>query len=174
MTEFSRPVDIARLGDAEAVHDIEATAPERRALAERLGIVAVGMLRAHVAIRRIRGGTAVRLSGYLAADVTQSCVVTLDPVENHLEEEFTILYAADTSSDESALGPDTDISWPEPLPDGPLDIGEAVAQQLSLALDPYPRAAGIEPDRQWSSESAGSQNPFAGLAALRKLPRSSG
>jgi hypothetical protein len=171
--EFSRPVDLARLGDAEAEYDIEATEPERAALADRFGLIALGALSAKVRIRRIHGGAAIRLSGRLIADVTQSCVVTLDPVDSHLEEDFTVVYAAETSNDESALGADSEIAWPEPMPEGPLDVGEAVAQQLSLSLDPYPRAPGIELDRRWSGEGHESASPFARLAALQKPPRSS-
>ncbi len=173
-TEFSRPVDLTRLGDAEAEHDIEATEPERVALAARFDLVALRALRAKVRIRRIHGGAAIRLSGHLSADVTQSCVVTLEPVESHIEDDFTVVYAAETSTDESALGPDTDITWPEPMPEGPLDIGEAVAQHLSLALDPYPRVPGGELDRQWSGEGSQDTSPFARLAALRKPPGTSG
>lgn len=174
-TEFSRPVDLARLGDAEVAYDVDATEPERAALAKRLGLIALRALSAKVRVRRIQGGAAIRLSGHLAADVTQACVVTLEPVDNHVEEDFTVVYAAETSTDESALGADLEIAWPEPMPEGPLDIGEAVAQQLSLALDPYPRAAGIELDRQWSGgeEERQAASPFAQLAELRRPPGSS-
>ena len=173
--EFSRPVDLSRLGDAEAVHNIEATDAEREALTGRLGLVALAALRAKVRIRRVRGGAGIRLSGRLEADVTQSCVVTLDPVDSRVEEDFTVNYAAETSSEESVLGGDPDIDWPEPMPQGLLDIGEEVAQQLSLALDPYPRAPGIELDQRWKDEEEERRaGPFARLAALRKPPRSSG
>lgn len=172
--EFSRPVDLARVGDAEAVHDIEASADERAALARRFGVVGIDSLRARISLRRIRGGAAVRLSGRLAADVTQSCVVTLEPVKQHVEEEFEIIYAADATDEESLIGPDSDIAWPEPLPDGPLDIGEAVAQQISLSLDPYPRAPGVELEGRWGLAASGTGTPFAALDKLRKPSRSSG
>lgn len=174
IAEFSRPVEISRLGDAETVHDIEASPVERAALAQRFGLLALDSLSATVRLRRVRGGAAIRLSGRLTADVTQACVVSLAPVEDHVEDEFTVLYADSGPADETAIGADADVELPEPLPAGPLDIGEAVAQQLSLALDPYPRAPGVEVDRKWSETREGRENRFARLAALRKIPRSSG
>jgi hypothetical protein len=57
--------------------------------------------------------------------------------------------------------------------DGRIDLGEAVAQQLAIALDPYPRApgAGLGPDgfTAGPGNTAGKQ-PFAALAALKKRP----
>ena len=67
-----------------------------------------------------------------------------------------------------------EVDLPEPLPEGALDLGETVAQQLSLGLDPYPRAPGSELDSRWRGETGPPQGPFAGLAALKKASRSSG
>jgi len=69
--------------------------------------------------------------------------VTLDPVPGHVEDEFALLFA-DEAEDAGALDPNADPI--EPLVDGRIDIAEAVAQQLSLAIDPYPRAPAA--DRQ--------------------------
>lgn len=172
-TEFSRPVDITRLGDAETWHSIEAGPAERLALAARFGLVALDLLRADLTISRIRGGAAIRVKGVLKADVVQSCVVSLEPVRSRVEEPFEIMYAPESGVEEVGFGADTDTEWPELLPEGPLDIGEMVAQQLSLALDPYPRAPGAVPPEGSSGESR-SQNPFARLASLRKIAPGSG
>lgn len=175
ISEFSRPVDLARLGDEENVIEIEASDAERTGLAARFGVIAIDALRAKLALRRIRGGAGLRLSGRLMADVRQACVVTLEPVSQHIEEDFEVLYAGDATHEESAIGPESDIAWPEPLPHGPLDVGEAVAQQLSLALDPYPRAPGAEVKGEWGGEGGKVKvKPFAALDKLRRGPRSSG
>jgi uncharacterized metal-binding protein YceD (DUF177 family) len=173
VSEFPRPVDLTRLGDAAMRMTIEANAAERAALAKRFGIPAIDSLRADIELRRIRGGTAVKLSGSLSADVTQACVVTLEPVKQHVEEPFEILYADEVTDEQSAIGAVSDIAWPEPLPQGALDVGEAVAEQLSLGLDPYPRAPGVELERHWTGEGE-SAKPFAALDKLRKPPGSSG
>lgn len=173
--EFSRPVDISRLGDSESRHDIEATPAERKVLARRLDLLSLDRLSAAVRLRRVRGGTAVRLSGRFTAEVTQRCVVTLEPVSGHIEEEFEVLYADAPLSEEIGFGADAELSGPdEALPEGDLDIGEAVAQQLSLSLDPYPRAPGAALDHGMVGEEGRHETPFARLAVLRKTPPSSG
>jgi uncharacterized metal-binding protein YceD (DUF177 family) len=173
ISEFPRPVDLARVGDSGTHLEIEANAAERAALAKRFGIPAIDALRAELDVRRVRGGAAVKLAGTLTADVTQSCVVTLEPVRQHVEEPFEILYSDDVTDEQSAIGAASDITWPEPLPQGTLDVGEAVAEQLSLALDPYPRAPGVEVEPRWTGESE-SAKPFAALDKLRKPSGSSG
>jgi hypothetical protein len=58
------------------------------------------------------------------------------------------------------------------LIDGEIDLGEAVAQQLAVALDPYPRAPGAA----WPQADTGDadiaaepvRRPFAALDALKK------
>jgi hypothetical protein len=57
----------------------------------------------------------------------------------------------------------------EPLEGEVIDIGEAVAQQLSLALDPFPRSAGALPSSDdLSGTGIVAESPFAVLAKLRK------
>jgi uncharacterized metal-binding protein YceD (DUF177 family) len=171
-SEFQRPVDLARLGDAGTRLTIEANPAERAALARRFDIASIESLRADLELRRVRGGAAVTLAGHLVADVTQACIVTLEPVKQHVEEEFEILYSDEVTDEQSAIGAASDIAWPEPLPEGALDVGEAVAEQLSLSLDPYPRASGVALESRWTGGDE-SAKPFAALNKLRK-PGSSG
>jgi uncharacterized metal-binding protein YceD (DUF177 family) len=172
-SEFLRSVDLARVDDSGTRMEIEATAAERVALAARFGVPAIDSLRAELELRRGRGGAAVKLSGRLTADVTQSCVVTLEPVKQHVEEAFEIVYSDDVTHEQSAIGAASEITWPEPMPDGPLDVGEAVAEQLSLALDPYPRAPGVALEARWTGAEEAAK-PFAALGKLGKPPDSSG
>lgn len=166
--ELARPVDLSRLGDGEAVHRVVASAPERAALARRFDLPAIDALSAEVRLRRVRGGAAIRLSGRLSARVVQSCVVTLEPVPADIAETFSILFADRQERPETVMiGDEADEDWPEPLPEGPLDIGEVVAQQLSLALDPYPRAPGAAAEAAWQNAGGGRESPFAPLAVLK-------
>jgi uncharacterized metal-binding protein YceD (DUF177 family) len=168
-SEFSRLVDLDRVGDAEVVRDIAASPEECAALARRFGLVAIGRLEAQVRLRRERARTVLRVSGHLLAEVTQACVVTLAPVPNRIAEDFTILYGDVPAAAAVDMDPDPGDAL-EPWPAGPLDIGEAVAQELSLALDPYPRAPGAALDPGSDQAGAVSQkvNPFADLAKLRR------
>ena len=136
MIEFSRPIDVTRLGAGEAVYDIVANELERAALAKRFDLVSLEKLSARVALRRLPGGL-VRLTASLSADLVQTDVATLDPVPARVDDDFTLLFGKD-AGDAAALDPEAELV--EPLVGGHIDIGEAVAQQLSLAMDPYPRA----------------------------------
>ena len=109
------------------------------------------------------GGT-VRVRGHLAADVTQACVVTLDPVPQHIEEPVELRFVP--AGMESA---EDDPGAPDEIPmtrGGVLELGEAVAEQVALALDPYPRAKGAELPPE--AQESGSPGPFAALAKLRR------
>lgn len=155
--EFSRPVAIGRLTEEE-VHSIAATAAERAALARRFGLSAIDALGAEVRLAPL--GRGVRLDATLEADVVQGCVVTLQPFPTHLHENFTLVYGdAPVDQEEDAVV--------EPLEGETIDIGEAVAQQLSLALDPYPRAPGAALDPRWTDEPE-TEGPFAALARVKK------
>lgn len=170
--EFSRRVSIDSLADDEVIQDIEANAEERAALAARFGLLALDSLTATVRLKRGRGGR-IRLDGEFAADVVQSCVVTLEPVKSRVADSFTVTFAPTSDLD---TGPELDLSpWaeelPEPLEGDVIDIGETVAQFLSLALDPYPRRQGIEftpADYPGLAADSAKNGPFAALATLRK------
>lgn len=173
--EFPRLVSLDAIGEEEITKQIEATAGERSALAARFDLLAIDRLAAELRLVRAKGGTLVRVAGQFQAEVTQPCVVSLAPVSSRLEGSFALLYS---TRDEDArvetevfVDPDQDDP-PEPVPPGGIDLGEAVAEQLALALDPYPRAAGVELEGdQWVGRPADGQdkpNPFAVLASLRK------
>ncbi len=176
--EFSRPVMVDKLGPAEKVFEIEAKPDERKALAERFGIIEVGSLKAVIRLKLISGGPMVRLRGRFEADVIQTCVVTLEPVPAHLEEEFELTYGPEAEQDEEEIVIDLEIvDPPELIEGGAIDIGEAAAEHLALALDPFPRAPGAtfdspaeetEVEDSAPVEDAEKPNPFAALAALKK------
>jgi uncharacterized metal-binding protein YceD (DUF177 family) len=144
---------------------LEAREAERAALAARFGIPAVESLRAELRLWPEADG-AVRAEGSLAADVVQSCVVTLEPVPQRVEEAVSLrlLPAGTEPRDDDPDGPD-DI----PSENGVVDLGEAVAEQLALALDPYPRAPGAALPAE-----AGDAVPEHPMAALAKLRPSAG
>ena len=137
--EFSRRVELARLGAHETAYPISAEPGEREALARRFGLISLDRLEAEIRLLRLTGGL-VRLIGRLGADVVQACVVSLEPVASSIEEEFTALYGTTEVGKSAMVDLETDEA--EPFDGDAIDLGEAVAQHLALALDPYPRAAG--------------------------------
>ncbi len=166
---FSRAVDVAEELKAPLHLAIEADASERAGLAARFDLVALDSLVASAVLRRLDEGVAVHVEWQ--ADVVQSCVVTLASVEAHLEEAFDLLYVTEAAREGQhgvRFGLD-DPDPPEPLIDGRIDVGMALAEHFGLALDPYPRAPGAEwpvaDDAAAGSEAA--RAPFAVLASLR-------
>jgi uncharacterized metal-binding protein YceD (DUF177 family) len=162
--EFSRLVDLARLGPGGSNYEIAATAEERAALAHRFDLLDLELLAAKVTLTPVAGGF-YRLSATLEAALTQACVVTLDPVPARFEEHFSLLYGALDAQKEVLL--DGESETVEPLDGMIVDIGEAVAQQLSLALDPFPRAADAPAEADSAPPQPRLDSPFVVLSGLR-------
>jgi uncharacterized metal-binding protein YceD (DUF177 family) len=158
--EFSRPLALGRVGPEGRTEALDATEAERAALARRFGILSIEGLHATLRLTLEVDGT-VRGDGRLEAAVTQACVVTLEPVSQRVTEEFAfrLLPAGreptDGPEDLDEIETENDVA----------DLGEVVAEQLALALDPYPRAPGAELPPEAREEAAGA---FAALAALRR------
>jgi len=177
--EFSHPVSTARLSTKPSVYRLTANEAERAALAKRFDLISLDRFEATVTLKR-EPGDAVRFDGVIDADVVQACIVTTDPVPSHVTDSFTLIYRPDVdeeTADQMALdNPEDEII--EPLMGDSIDIGEAVAQQLSVAMDPYPRSVGAQSSATSmqidinEDDEAGAPmarpNPFDALAALKK------
>lgn len=172
--EFSRRILLDRIGPRPATHEIAATPAECAALAKRFDLISVDTLSATVTLVRTQAGRAVELTGRLRAAVVQACVVTLEPVPASVEDVFTVIYApmGDIAPDDAI---DSDPEGPayEPLPPDAIDIGEAVAQQLALVIDPFPRLPDAQMPREGldSAPDSASSSPFAALRRVNPAPR---
>ena len=171
MNEFSRLYRLDTLSGEPRSVEIEAGPDEREALAARFGLLAVGSLAAEARLRR--QGDSVEADGRLRASVTQSCIATAEPVEATVEEPFRIEFRPPPEArpdEEVELGEaELDVVFHE---GGAVDLGEAVAQTLALALDPYPRSpaaetalreAGVKSEEEARIEAS----PFAALKGLK-------
>lgn len=161
--EFSRKVALARLGRDPFRQQITATRAECEGLARRFGLLALDRLTATVELSR-RDGDSVLLEAAFEADFVQECVVSLEPVRGSLKQPFALLYGPAAAGSEIALaGEGIDF---EPLQGETIDIGEAVAQELSLALPEFPR----DPQAAIETDAAGAEadKPLAALARWRK------
>ena len=172
--EFSRPVRIETIGAEPRPLSLEAEEPERAALAKRFGLGGIAKLEAELTLAR--RADEVVATGTMRAEVTQSCVVTAEPVPANIEMPFEILFrpqpqACGTEDEEVELsGTELDVVFYD---GSSVDVGEAVAETLSLSLDPYPRAPGAEAFlKEAGVKSEEEAGPFGALAALRdKLKR---
>ncbi len=176
--EFSRDVPIQPWPEGRLAVALEASAAERQALARRLDLIDLPALSAHGWLERSADGRELRFHGDLAAEVVQSCVVSLEPVPASvsvpIDRYFRLVDdpSALEAELELLLDPE-EIDW-EPLAGEIIDLGEVVVEELSLALDPYPRAEDpyallpdLGPDVTIGQGSRG-DSPFA---VLQQSPR---
>jgi uncharacterized metal-binding protein YceD (DUF177 family) len=163
MPEFSYPVRAGAITEASRAFDLQADEPSRAALAARFGIPSIGALTGRFTLAHDQGGV---ILGELAlkARVTLTCVITLEPFEMKLAETARLRFVPGASPVE--LDPET-LDGPDEIEfDGEtIDLGEVLAEQLALALPPYPRRPGAVLPAAAEDETA---HPFAGLRALRK------
>ncbi len=167
MSEFARPLRLDAIGNAPTARAIEATPAERVALARRFDLIALDGLEAELTAQRIAGGIA--LGGRFEASGQQACVVSGLPVGFALSEPLALRFERAPASpvDEIELtDADLDVL---PIEGDAIDLGEAAAQALGLALDPYPKASDAElaeARRLLMSEEAAARarNPFGVLA----------
>ena len=154
--EFSRLVPLARVGRQPLRQEIAATEGECAALARRFDLVALDRLAATVELVR-SGADTILLHAEFEADFVQTCVVTLDPVGGALKESFALRYGP-PASEAGDTDPGGDAAF-EPLLGEAIDIGEAVAQEFSLALPPFPRSP--EADGDTAAEQPQNADPAA-------------
>lgn len=161
--EFYRPLPADRVVREGSSEHIAADAKELAELALRLGVPVLHSLMADLKAEPWRGG-ALKITGRFKADLDQICVVSLDQFRSTVEGPVERIYlpeAAELTSEDD----DSDH-----LIDGVADLGELVTETLVLALDPYPRKAGVSFEgAEIGAESAPAS--FAGLAALKKSGR---
>jgi uncharacterized metal-binding protein YceD (DUF177 family) len=164
-------VRVDTIGNDDRAVTIEADAEERRCLSERFSLVAVDSLAACFALRR--DGAAIVASGTVTAQVTQSCSATGEPLPARVEEAVTLRFVDDfASGNEEEVELSDDVLDTLPIESGAIDLGEAAAETMALALDPFPRAPGAERAlRAAGVVGEGEAGPFAALAALKAKPK---
>ena len=167
---LSRPVGV--IEPPSAPIEIIANEAKRKALAAAYDLVAVKGLSATVSVSPVPGG-GVSVEGRVVADIVQTCVVSLVPVDAHIDETFEVRYVRDPRK-QPKVGAEVvvDPAAPDPpeLLIGPtIDVGEIVEEYFVLAIDPYPHAPGatLPADVLEEAESV-EDSPFAALAKLAK------
>jgi uncharacterized metal-binding protein YceD (DUF177 family) len=164
---FAHQLRLDQIRDGERL-ELVADDAERGAIAKRVGLVSLDRLEAHVTLART--GEIVRAEGRLVAGVAQSCVVTGEPVAEHVDEPFAILFMPERPTG----GPDEEVELGEADCDtvfyegGIIDLGGAIGDTLALSVNPYPRSAGADAALKEAGVLTEEQaSPFAALAALK-------
>jgi len=187
VTEIKTEPESSPLEHRFAVDDMTADAadiaisapPEARArLARFLGLVALDRLDVRARVRRRPDRVCYELRLAVSADVTQSCVVSLEPLTARVDETMTLVYTPNPDATDE-VGPEVEIDVesedpPERLVDGQIDIGSLVVELLALGLDPYARKPGAEVPADYAGADTGGSGagtgprPFAALARLAR------
>ncbi|MFI0843225.1 YceD family protein [Mesorhizobium sp. IMUNJ 23232] len=172
---ISFEVNVARLPKKGMPVTIEATEAQREALAKVHGLISVERLRADLVVTSWkRNGIQVR--GRVEADIVQSCVVTLDPIEARVDEQVSAVFLPEDSKlGRESFGLGGEIMIDVDGPDSPetfsgdrIDVGALAEEFFGLGIDPYPRKQGAQSP---SPEPSGADEAEEGelQKKLRKL-----
>jgi Large ribosomal RNA subunit accumulation protein YceD len=164
------PVAIDAVAPTGQHFDLIADSGVRAAVARVVGLRDLPRLEGRFDVTR-HGADGLHVTGSVSATVGQNCVVTLEPIENDIEESVDLIFQPRqerASKGEETEAEPRDVKWndPEPLVGGMVDLGALATEFLLLGLDPYPRKPGAvfepPPDRKPDG------GPFAALAKLTK------
>jgi uncharacterized metal-binding protein YceD (DUF177 family) len=168
---WSVPVVVAEVPDTGRSLELAPDEAQRKAIAVAAELLELPRLEATFDLTR-QGADGLRVVGHVAATVIQRCVVTLEPVENEVDEDVDLLFQPPQA--EAPIAPAFDTGHqgldaeepPEVLHGGVVDLGAVATEFLMLGLDPYPR----KPGAVFQAPPAGdpASHPFAALAALKK------
>jgi hypothetical protein len=175
---WSVPVTVAHIPDTGLHRDFEAGHAAREAMAEVAGLREILSASASLDVT-LKGGGRFHVAGRVRARIGQTCVVTLDPIENDIDEPIDLILAppeqipqladlVDEAAESDVEIPDP----PEPIVNGVIDLGRLATDALFLAIDPYPR----RPDTVFEPPAVAADpedHPFAALKALQLNPKPS-
>jgi Large ribosomal RNA subunit accumulation protein YceD len=173
------PIAVAQIPETGLHREIEADQSVRNAVAEMGGLREVLSARASFDVTPKSGGR-FHVAGHVWARIGQTCVVTLDPVENDIDEVIDLDLAPPEQVpqmaalvDEAGESDEETPDPPEPIENGIIDLGRLATDALYLAVDPYPRKpdAAFEPMVEAADPE---DHPFAALKALKVEPKKPG
>jgi hypothetical protein len=163
------PVAVEEIAETGQHFDLIADASVRAVVADLAGLRDLPRFEASFDVTR-RGSGGLHIVGSVSATVGQTCVVTLEPLANEVEETIDLAFEPPRRVEQSAEteAQQHGVKWdePEPLVGGLVDLGALATEFLILGLDPYPRKPGVvfEPPQDPKRD----QGPFAALGRLAK------
>jgi uncharacterized metal-binding protein YceD (DUF177 family) len=170
------PVAVLQIPEDGLHRELDADEAVRKAMAELAGLREVLSAHASFDVTPKSGGR-FHVAGNVRARVGQTCVVTLDPIENDIDEPVDLMFAppeqipqlSDLVDDAADSGEDTPDA-PEPIEGGIIDLGRVATDALFLGIDPYPRKVDAVFDHEITPPDP-EDHPFAALKALKAKPR---
>ena len=170
------PVAVLQIPESGLHRELDADAAVRQAMADIAGLREV--LSAHASLDLTpKGGGRFHVAGNVRARVGQTCVVTLDSIENEIDEPIDLIFAppeqipelsdlVDDAAEDNAETPDP----PEPIVNGTIDLGRLATDALLLGIDPYPRKPNAVFEHEVTPPDP-EDHPFAALKALKAQPK---
>ena len=169
--EFSRLISILDIEDDGMEINISANSLECNALAKRFSVKHVQRLSAKLIFSKPKGISLPKLEAKYVAEITQICVVTLEPMTSSIKSAFFCTFAENDvfNIDEELVFNVNDFDPPEIINNGFFDAGELVSEHLFLEIDPFPRVVGAEfcQTKMYSTPKA--KNKFNPFETLKKL-----
>lgn len=168
------PVIVAQVPETGLHRELEASAADRKAMAEIAGLREILSVHASFDVVPKSGGR-VQVTGLVRGRVGQTCVVTLDPIESEIEEEVDLMFAPEAEARRLAdlieegqddEAPSEVADPPEAIVNGIIDLGRLATDALFLAIDPYPRKEGAVFEAEVTAPDP-EDHPFAALKALQ-------
>jgi uncharacterized metal-binding protein YceD (DUF177 family) len=166
------PLTVAQIPEIGLSRELVADQRTREAMARIASLREIFSARAIFDVKPERGGK-VHVTGKLNARIGQTCVVTLDPIENEIEEVIDLTFAPsdqivertdrEDQEGESRIEAEDQL---EPIENGVIDLGRLATDILYLAIDPYPRKPGAVFEPHIKSDDP-EDHPFASLKALK-------
>jgi len=185
--EWSHRIEAEDIGATPVRKVISASPQERKDLARRMRVESIESLTATLVLQRNPKNMYMHLTGDLEAAVVQECVVTMEPITDHISgpvegwfaDPETVVSLVKARHERQGRRNDAELPIleeqddPEPITEGQIDLGELVAQHLSLSINPYPHKEGVEFERitapgMRKAIPEGRQNPFAALKNWKK------
>jgi Large ribosomal RNA subunit accumulation protein YceD len=166
---WSAPVALHDVPETGRHVDLVADATTRAAVAAAVGLRDLPRLTASFDVSR-HGREGLHVIGRVSATVGQTCVVTLEEIENDIDEPVDLTFVpaapAELADDGGSRSKVAAEDAPEPLVGGVVDLGVVATEFLTLGIDPYPRKS----DAEFTAPAAADDTPkpFAALAALKK------
>lgn len=165
--EYTHMVDLRQITAEPLV--LEPDDAARRRLAGRFGISAIPRMRAEVSLER--EGDRVTANGRLVADIVQPCRISGDDFPVSIDEPVALRFVPPMGE----TAPDEEIELTADALDEieyegtAFDLGEALAQTLALAIDPFAEGPNADVFRaEHGLNDSAPSGPFAALAALKK------
>jgi hypothetical protein len=169
-------VSIARLPQNGMPLKLKANEKERLALAKAHDLISVQSFIAELLIKKWRK-EGVKITGRLVAEITQDCVITLEPLISKIENEIDAVFVQEGSKlARPPLSADGEIvidydgaDLPETFSGDAIDAGALAEEFFGLAINPYPRKPGAALQAALGEEpDAPKPSPFAKLLKIGK------